>query len=302
MSKFFANLRSDSLHYQAFVSVVETQSISASARALGLTRPTLSRRLQRLEANLGVQLLTRTTRRVLPTRTGERLYQRIRPLLQRLHDVEQDLLDEAAEPRGTLRVTVPPLIAAGLAPLCVQLHERFPHLSVELVSTLRLVDLNAEGFDVALRAGMAGEPDLICRALFPSRVGAAAAPAYLATAPPVCTLSDLTKHQLLLGHTPRGHARASWPTQDGGRIKVSGRFASDDRQLLKAMALAGQGIALLSEHNCGHAIAAGQLRWVLADLVGTTMSLYVVYPQRDVLPPRVRVFIDAVVSYFKKGS
>lgn len=289
---------SDSLHYQAFVSVVETQSISASARALGLARPTLSRRLQRLEADLGVPLLTRTTRRVLPTRTGERLYQRIRPLLQSLHSVEQDLLDEASEPRGTLRVSVPPLIAASMAPICAQLHQRFPKLSVELVATLRFVDLSAEGFDVALRAGLPRDADLISRPLFPSRIGAVAAPDYLATTTPLHTLADLTNQPLLLGHTQTGQPRTWWPTLDGGRIRVNGRFVTDDRQLLKEMALAGQGIALLSEHNCGQAIANGRLQWVLPDLIGATMSLHVVYPQRHTLPPRVRAFVHAVVTYF----
>ena len=290
-------MRSDSLHYQAFVAVVDSQSISAAARTLGVPRPTLSRRLLRLEADLGVQLLVRSTRRILPTRIGERLYQRVMPLMQRFQALEQDLLDEVSEPSGNLRVSVPPLIAPGLAPLCAQLHERHPKLTVELVATLRFVDLNAEGFEVALRGGQLRDPSLVCRALYPSDVRAVATPTYLADNPPQ-NIEDLEHHQLLLGQTQDGRTRQWWPRQDGGRIRVRGRFVTNDRQLLKAMVLADQGIALLSRQNCGDALEDGRLKRVLPDTVGTTMSLYVVYAQRTVLPPRVRVFVDAAVAHF----
>ena len=109
---------------------------------------------------------------------------------------------------------------------------------------------------------------------------------------------SLAAHALLLGHTEDGRARRWWPTREGGRVRVSGRFITDDRRLLKAMALRGRGVALLSAHNCAEAIDSGQLAWVLPDTIGATLPLYVVYAQHDVLPPRVRLFVDAAIRHF----
>ncbi len=291
---------SESRNYEAFAAVVESQSISASARRLGIPRPTVGRRVQRLEEELGVQLLLRSTRKVVPTAAGERLYARIRPLLDGFRTAERDLIDEAAKPRGTLRVSVPPLIAARLAPLCAELHACHPQLTVDVSSTLRIVDLDEEGYEVALRAGSAPDPRLVVQPLFPSRVGAVASPRYLADAPPLGDEQDLADHTLLLGHMPNGKPRRFWPGVSGEKIAVNGRFIAADRILLKEMAIASRGIALMSAVNCQDAIDDGRLRWVLTDTIGTELSLCVVYARRSVTPPRVRVFVDAVVRHFAR--
>ncbi len=289
---------SESRNYEAFAAVVEARSISASARRLGIPRPTIGRRLRRLEEELGVQLLLRSTRKVVPTPAGERLYARVRPLLDAFRAAERDLLDEAAEPRGVLRVSVPPLIAPTLAPVCAHLHACHPLLTIDVSGTLRLVELDEDGYEVALRTGSPRDASVVSKRLFPSRVSAVASPAYLACAQSLVDEDDLVKHALLLGHTADGRPRRFWPRLAGDRIAVNGRFIAGDRTLLKAMALAGRGIALLSAVNCQDAIDGGRLVRVLDDIIGTEVSLSVVYARRSFVPPRVRVFVDAVVQHF----
>lgn len=290
---------SEMQHYEAFLAVVRAGNITVAAHELRVPRATVSRSLARLEADLGVALVTRTTRRVAATPAGQRLYERILPLLAEWHAVEQGVRDDAHEVRGTVRVSALPILTPALGPACQGLRAAHPALGFEIVANVRLVDLRSEGFDVAIWAGDVRDPDLVCRKLTVDHVGLVAAPSYLDRRPAPERVDQLLSHELLRGHNSRNQPRTWWPLLSGGRVRVDGRFVTNDHTLLRAAAIQGQGIALMSDVNCERAIADGRLVRVLEREVGNEAVVWVIVPQRSPLPTRVRVFIDAVFEHFR---
>ena len=284
--------------YEGFLRVVELGSVSAASRALGVPRPTVSRRLAELEARLGVRLVHRGAGGVLPTRAGDALVRHLRPLLRSLGEVEARVRQLDDVPRGLLRVTASPYITDRLAPLVDTFLQRCPEVDLELLSTNRFVDLRAEQFDVGVRGGELRDPALVARRLARLEVVAVAAPAYLARSPPLTGVPDLQAHRCLLSYGQDGRPRARWPLRDGGRVGVQGPLATNDRGLLLRLAVAGRGIALLTHRAVAEPLSTGALVPVLPEWVGTSTTLSVVYAERERVPPKVRVFVDALVDHF----
>lgn len=289
---------SEMQHYEAFAAVVRSGNITLAAHELRQPRATVSRSLARLEADLAVALVTRTTRRVVPTAAGQRLYERVAPLLDEWAAMEQEAREDAHEVRGAVRVSVLPILAPALAPVCRALAIDHPGLRIEVVANVRLVDLRSEGFDVAIWAGDVRDPDLVCRRLAVGQVGLYASPAYLSRRGTPTGPEQLVEHDLLRGHNNRNQPRTWWPLRSGGRVRVDGAFVTNDHVLLRAAALQGQGIALLSQHDGHEEVVAGRLAPVLAAEVGNTAVAWVVVAQRALIPVRLRTFIDAVFAHF----
>jgi len=281
--------------YEAFVQVVEQGSVSAAARVLGVPRPTISRRVARLEERLGERLVRRGAREVTVTRVGRALYQRVRGPLEQLAAAEREVLDRSDAPRGLLRVAVPPALTSALAPLWAELRDRYPEIELEVLSETRFVELTDEGCDVALRGGTTSNPDLVQRRLMTSQVRLWASPEYLDRFGVPRTVADLADHRLLRGYTSRNEPQKRWPLRDGGSFAVGGYFASNDTSQLRSACSAGMGIALLSELPP----VPPSLVPLLPD-VGLTLHLHAVYPERALLPPRVRAFIDLAVPFFQE--
>lgn len=287
-------------HYDAFLGVVEHGSVSAAARALGVPRPTVSRRLAQLEAHLGVRLVHRGTRQMVVTHDGEALYQRVRPLLEALRDAERAVRQQDPRPSGVLRVSLSPLMRHAMAPVLFAYRARYPQVHLEVVVDGRYVDLRRERFDVAVRGGVLPDSDLVQRVLLRSSAFPVASPDYLARAGTPSAPADLAHHACLLGFGQDGAPRRVWPLRGGGGVAVSGHWVTNDRMLLRGAAIAGQGIALLSEPNAREGLVRGALVPVLRDHVGVDISLHVVFTERALLAPRVRCFVDAVVQAFER--
>ena len=283
--------------YEAFMQIVEQGSISAAARVLSVPRPTISRRLTRLEERVGERLVQRGSHQIVVTRAGRALYQRVRGPLADLQAAERSITDASATPKGLLRVAIPPLMVDPLTPVLLEFQRKYPDVSLEIITETRYASLTAEGFDVAIRGGVLRNPDLIQRRLLTLGVGLVASPAYLERHGTPTQLADLAHHELLRSYDNKDRPRAWWPLREGGRFAVDGSFITNDRRLLLAIAIAGGGIALLSENQYGLPIRTGELVRVLPDPVGTTIGLYVVYPDRAILTTRSRVFVDAVIQF-----
>lgn len=284
--------------FEEFVAIVEAGSLTAAAGQLGLPRPTLSRRLARLEEELGVRLLHRSARRLVLTDPGQALYGRARPLVVAAREAEQAVRRLDGVPRGLLRVSLPmglPNVAAGW--FCDFL-ERYPEVRLETVSTAEHVDLVEEGFDAALRAGPIEETSLVARTLTVSPLVAVASPAYLAARGMPASVEDLTDHDCLVGFRSGRAPDPSWPLRDGGAIDVSGTWASNDMSVRFEAARRGRGIALVAERLAAPSLAAAELVHVLPGVVGRDERISVVYPDRRFLNPKVRAFVDLLVAYF----
>jgi DNA-binding transcriptional LysR family regulator len=281
----------------AFVEVATLGSIAAAARRFGETRSTVSRRLSRLEAALGVALLTRGTRRLVLTRAGEELLGRAQRILAEVAAAEAALhrLDDA--PRGPLRVSIPPGGDAILGELFSGFLERFSRVDLTVVATDRHVDLLGEGFDAAIRAGDSGDPALIRRVVGRNRLYAVAAPAYLATHGPPASPDALRAHRCIVGFAGTDRPVPLWPLCAGGSVRVPVGVACNDLSVQRTLARAGRGIALLPALRIADDLADGSLVPLLPATLGATTTLSLVSPAGRLAEPQVRAFVEYAAEH-----
>lgn len=280
-----------------FVRAVEARSISRAARELGVPRPTVGRRLARLEDKLGARLLRRTTRTMALTDAGEALYQRARAVVAAASDARDAVVRRDDAVRGRLRVSAPPVQGGSLGALVAEFLAAHPDVRVEIETSTRYVDLVSDGFDVAIRAATELAPGLVARTLGRTRLVAVASPEYLARAGTPRRAADLARHACLLGYARGEHPSTHWPRLRGGQLRVEGRLASNDLAVVRAAALVGHGIALLPLTLVHEDVAAGHLAPVLTAQIGAEARLAAVYAEREFLPAAVRAFVAAAVRW-----
>jgi DNA-binding transcriptional LysR family regulator len=281
----------------AFARAVEARSLSRAAAELGVPRATLSRRLARLERRLGVRLLRRTTRSLTLTDAGESFYRHSRSVLEAVRTAEESVrrVDDAV--RGTLRVSVPPLLPPSFRELVCDFMARYPEVKLSVHAQSRHVDLQRDGYDVALRATSALEPGLIARRLAREPVLCVAAPTYLTTHGAPRTRRELTKHRCLMGFSRGELPESDWRFASGAALHVDGIFHSNEIALLRTAAVRGLGIAYLPLTAVFADLERGALVPVLPKLLRGEAVIALVHLEREFVPPVLRAFIDAVVEW-----
>ncbi|MCE2971575.1 MAG: LysR substrate-binding domain-containing protein [Burkholderiales bacterium] len=289
-----------------FVNVVQRGSLSAAARHEGVAPAMVSRRLDALEAKLGVKLLQRTTRRVTLTPEGAAFAEDCQRLLRELADAETAVASRGVEVSGHLRATAPAGFGRKfVAPLAADFTRQHPRVSVALDLTDRLVDLVAEGFDCAIRFGEQADSALVRYALGESRRVVVAAPAYLAGYGRPQHPRDLERHLCLtLGDGVTGGQRGWTLAIDGTPTlqRVGGALACNDGAVLHEWALQGRGVAWRSLWEVADDLQAGRLVSVLDDYAAPAIRIYCVFPARKHLPLRVRAFVDLLKTAFARPS
>ncbi len=279
-----------------FTKVVETKSFTGAAEQLGLPKSTVSRKLAQLEERLGVRLVQRTTRKLALTDIGEAYYERCARIVADVASAEQLVTDMQSTPRGRIRVTAPiDFSTKYMGAIVSDFLAGFPDISIELDATDRLVDLIEEGFDVAVRFGPLPESTLIARRLCAISAVLVATPDYLARHGTPANTEELDEHERVL-FTP-SRSTQSWTlfgvddttTYEFGR---PARFASNNLDAVYAAALAGTGIALLSDFMVGCDLRGGKLVQVLPEWKARSADIFAVYPARQMLPPRLSLFLD----------
>lgn len=283
----------------AFLRIVERGGFSAAARGSPLTASALSKLVQRLEARLGVRLLTRTTRRIALTPEGETYAARARDILALIEAAETEVTAGRGRPRGHLRVNTSTAYARHrLIPLLPAFFAEYPDITLDLTVTDRRVDLVAEGVDVVLRTGALEDSALIARRIADGRRVICAAPGYLARRGTPRRPADLLVHDCIVLH---GLARMTvWPFRDGERIaalNLRGPVASDSAEALRDMALAGLGIIRVSEFMVRDAIADGRLVALLeAEHASEEVPVWALIAPGRHRMPRIRAFVDFVAA------
>jgi DNA-binding transcriptional LysR family regulator len=286
-----------------FARVVDKGSFTGAADALGVPKSSVSRSVTRLEEDLGVRLLQRTTRRISLTDAGERFFERARPAISGLTEAADDVRELGATPRGRIRMTAnPDAFTIGLSQMAAVFLERHPEVQIEMVSTGRVVDLVGEGFDLALRAGKLKDSTLTAR-----KVGAIdwrlfAAPSYLDRRGRPKTIADLANHDCLLFRANGDRLNWTLTGPDGAEhvVAVRGRLNADDPNFLGRAAAAGAGIALLPLPAARGFGDDEVLEPVLHDyrVVGAELSL--VLPSSVFVPARVALFRDYLAAEIAK--
>jgi DNA-binding transcriptional LysR family regulator len=277
-----------------FTKVVETHSFTGAAEQLGLPKSTVSRKLAQLEERLGVRLVQRTTRKLALTDIGQAYYDRCSKIVADLAAAEQLVTDMQATPSGRVRVTAPiDLSSTHLGAIVAEFLAMHTDINVELEATDRIVDLIEEGFDVAVRFGPLPESTLIARRLCTVDGVLCAAPSYLARRGTPTTVEELDDHDRVL-FTP-SKTTQSWTLARGDASYEFGRpahFASNNVEAVRDAALAGAGIAVLTDFMVAADIASGTLVPMLADWRSRVFEVNAVYPARQNLPPRITLFLD----------
>jgi DNA-binding transcriptional LysR family regulator len=283
-----------------FTKVVETKSFTGAADQLGLPKSTVSRRLAQLEERLGVRLVQRTTRKLALTEIGEAYYARCARIVADVAAAEQVVTDMQATPRGRLRVTAPiDLSSRYLGAIVAAFTAAHADITVELDASDRLVDVIEDGFDVAVRFGDLAESTLIARKLGSVGLVLVAAQRYLDSRGTPVTPEDLEGHDRLL-FMPSQRARA-WTIVSGeASYELAGpaRFASNNIGAVRDAALAGAGIALLSDFMVAADIRAGTLTRVLPAWSTRPVDCHAVYAARANIPPRLALFLDHLAKSF----
>ncbi len=285
----------------SFAQVVETRSFTAAAAALAVSKSAVSARVARLEDRLGVRLLHRTTRRVSPTDAGLALYAHAARMVAAADEAAELAEGASSEPRGLLRVSAPVRFSdLYLAGPVAELLATHPAMRVELVTSDRLVDLIAEGFDVAVRISALKDSSLVAKKLAIDRLVVVASPAYLARAGVPRTPAELVHHECLRSsHLSAGGEWGFRGVSSGDRLVGGGRFASSDAGVLIEAAAAGLGLAVLPSSMVARDLAEARLV-ALDGFPGRELGVYAVHPHRRHVPPKVRTFVDLLAARFAR--
>ena len=284
----------------AFVSVATRGSLSAAARAEGVTPAVMGRRIDALEERLGVKLLLRTTRRLSLTFEGSAFLEDCQRILNDLANAEASVSLGGVKASGHIKVSAPAGFGRRhVAPLVRDFLAANPEVSCSLDLSDRLVDLVNEGIDCAIRIGELSDSSLVSVRLADNRRVVVASPTYLARNGTPSHPDDLVRHDCLSLDPQRGWVFSDPDTPGQTRtIKVSGRFECNDGTVLHDWALGGIGLAWRSMWEVEQDLARGALVSVLDRFAAPSTGIYAVFPQNRRLPLRVRLLIDYLRGSF----
>lgn len=285
------------------VAVMETGSFAKAAERLGMSSGQASKLVSRLEQDLGVRLLNRTTRALSPTEVGQAYFERIKQVLDDLDALDEAIKTRSGAAKGRLRLTAPMSFGSvQLAPALIDFAQAYPGIELDVSFSDRVVNLIDEGFDAGVRIGNPADSSLIARKLCDARVVVAASPSYLKTHGAPATPSYLAKHTCILDTNFRDPF--AWRFRDPASqelltVTITGRlrFSSADACLIAAER--GLGIAHAPSFMAGPRFRERRLVPLLQDYEDRSMGIYAIYPPGKHLALKVRVLIDFLAERFK---
>jgi len=285
----------DTEDLRTFVDVADAGGVSSAARRLGVSKSIVSRRLFRLEAELGVQLLARTTRGAALTEAGVTFREHAARVCAEI-DTALETIMPAGDLRGRLRIAAPlSLGPTHLAPVFAEIARRHPLLHVQASYTDRFVDIVGDGFDCAIRVGYLSDSNLIARRVGPVHGKLVASPDYIREHGAPETPDELLTHQALMQGTE------TWQLIDGDKtisVHPQGRFKADNGTALAAAAAAGLGIAWLPDHLIENYLNSGSLVPVMTRYPVPTAGMFVVRPPGQHSTRKVRVLTELLIEHF----
>ncbi|WP_434425924.1 LysR family transcriptional regulator [Nannocystis pusilla] len=304
----YATLVDDVRDLRAFALVCDLRSLTAAAKVMQESKATVSRRISRLESVLGTELLRRSSRLVEMTADGVGYRARVGAILELLGDANATTVyGREAEPSGQLRVAAVPGLDAALAPVFLRFAEQYPQVVVAVSLASRLVDLEAEHFDVALRASTA----LADSSLVAVRVGDAplerilvASPSYLAARPAPRRIHDLATHRFIgMGDTaaPTTLTLVRRASDETVSLRLPVFFASSSIAFTKELLLAGAGVAILPRPSVQRELDEQRLTHLFPGSIAPGPSLYLLHRGGRFLAPKIRVFVDFVREALHPG-
>ena len=285
---------------EAFLSVAHHRSFRKAAAALGVTPSAISQAVRALEARVGAALFIRTTRSVGLSEAGERFHARAKPAFEELVAASEIARDLGQRPAGLLRLTVPrAVVPILLQPLIASFCQAYPEIEVEIAASADLVDIAAEGFDAGIRLGQFIEADMIALRLTPSMpLTVVGSPDYVRRRQRPDRIADLRRHDCLRMRRSNGSI-APWSFVDGNEaveVIVAGPFIANDMPTVLGAAVEGLGLAQVPTPIAASAVDAGKLVCVLEPFAPMVPGVFLYYPSRRRMPPKLRAFIDHVTN------
>ena len=288
----------------AFVTVIDSGSITAAAEALQQTVSGVSRALTRLEHKLDATLVRRTTRRLQLTDEGELFLVRARAILAAIEDAEESIARQRKRPAGRLRVdAASPFMLHCVAPHMTAFSALYPEIRLELTSNERIVDLLEQKVDIAIRIGALQDSTLHARSLGSSRLRILASPGYLAERGEPRTVAELRRHRLIGFTAPE--SLNDWPLIDddsenrdtGTRFRIVPEIAASSGETMRQLALAGGGIVCLAAYMTSTDVASGRLQTVMDPvLLDVRQPISAVFYQSASMAGRAKAFLDFIAG------
>ncbi|MBZ9849922.1 LysR family transcriptional regulator [Mesorhizobium sp. CA14] len=283
---------------EAFLSVAKHRNFRKAAAELAVTPSAISQAIRTLEARIGTALFIRTTRSVGLTEAGERFFARARPAFEELIAASEIARGMGQRPAGLLRLSVPPaVVPVLLEPMIASFAQAYPEIELEIVASGELTDLAAEGFDAGIRMGDLIAPDMIAVRLTPSfPMVVVGSPDYLRRRVAPERIEDLRDHACLRLRRSNGSV-APWSFVDGNKAVeaiVSGPLIAHDYPSLLGAAIQGIGLAQVPSPIAEAPIADGRLQALLDRFAVTTPGVFLYYPERHQVLPKLRAFIDHI--------
>lgn len=283
-----------------FSLVVEANSFSKAASLAGMSTPALSKKITKLEAELGVQLLYRTTRRLSLTEAGKALYMHAKDINRQVNEAIAAVGSLTEQLNGLIKITVPTISGElFLAEIIAEFCQKYPKVTVEVSLANKFVDLIKEGFDLGIRSGILEDSSLIAKPLIDSHWVVCCAPKYIAQYGQPQTLDELSQHNCL-AYTYQSKGAYDWRFSQNKQqrcIKISGNFATNTAQGLRKAALAGYGIVYVPRCSVYDDLQRGDLCAILTDFQPRSLGVYAVYPYTRHLPNK----INKLIEHIKQG-
>lgn len=286
---------------KTFVRVAQTKSFVEAANVLSLSPPATSKAVAKLEEELGVKLLHRTTRSVSLTNEGERFYEVAQRLLEEMDDLTTELQDTKTEPRGRLKISMSAAYGRMWGTkILAQFLQAYPQISVELSLDDREVDLAAEGFDVVIRVGaLADSANLIARRLFLDSLITCATPKYLERCGRPQHPEELAQYNCLNFRNRKTGRLVPWfftIDEQVERRNFTGTLTIDDGEAVGHAAMLGMGISQMPGFMAINALTEGSLEEILTDYRPPEVPFTALYLERRLVSPRIQAFIDFMVQ------
>ncbi|KHM32865.1 LysR family transcriptional regulator [Klebsiella aerogenes] len=288
-------------HLSLFVQVVLDGGFTAAAKSLHLPKSAVSAAVSKLEADLGVRLLNRTSRKVSLTDEGHALFIHASPAFDALKESEQVITEMHSALRGKIRITVSSGLGLHLLePLISTFLARHPETSINVVSTMRKVDMVGEGFDLAVRGGDIEDDDLIARRIGSAEAGLYASPSFFEKHPAMLTLSDLKEIDFVILSSDQ--AVGTSVTLSGPQgielLLVRPRLVCDHYQMAMSAVANGVGVGILPDMLCENEVASGRLVRVAPSYKALGKPIYLTYPRNRYVPRRVLALKDLILESY----
>lgn len=281
---------------EEFIATIETGSFSAAGKRLNVSTSHVSRQVTALEKRLGVQLIKRTTRKMNLTESGQQYYRQCSELCNALKEANETLQGGLSKPKGLIRITAAGrFVEKKIVPLLADYMLMYPEVEVHVDFNSQYVDMIEDGYDLAIRYGYLKDSSLIARKLTGRTLSICGSPSYLAKHGAPKTPDDLKKHNCLVGNTQ--HWRLQFP--DGVRdIRIDGTWKSNAGEALVEAAVKGIGLVYISEFYTKEYLDQGELVRVMDDFAVKDMGTWLVYPNREFLPTKVRLLVELLTNHF----